>query len=99
MGARSSAPTETANRDLVITRVFNAPREVAWKAFAGRWVFREIVAPERMVIVSSFARENKNPVRNPLIPTGPLETLSTSTFTQRSGPHHGHHSNKADRCG
>jgi uncharacterized protein YndB with AHSA1/START domain len=34
MGARSSAPTETADRDLVITRVFNAPREVAWKAFA-----------------------------------------------------------------
>ena len=33
MGARSSAPTETADRDLVITRVFNAPRDLVWKAF------------------------------------------------------------------
>jgi uncharacterized protein YndB with AHSA1/START domain len=35
MGARSSAPTETADRDLVITRVFNAPRELVWKALSG----------------------------------------------------------------
>jgi uncharacterized protein YndB with AHSA1/START domain len=33
MGARSSAPTETADRDLVISRVFSAPRDLVWKAF------------------------------------------------------------------
>ena len=42
MRARSSAPTETAERDLVITRVFNAPRDLVWKAFTrpehlGHW--------------------------------------------------------------
>jgi uncharacterized protein YndB with AHSA1/START domain len=35
MAARSSASTETADCDLVITRVFNAPRELVWKALPG----------------------------------------------------------------
>ena len=32
MAARSSAAAESADRELVVTRVFNAPRELVWKA-------------------------------------------------------------------
>jgi uncharacterized protein YndB with AHSA1/START domain len=33
MDARSSAPAETADRDLVMTRVFSAPRELVFSAW------------------------------------------------------------------
>ncbi|MSQ11189.1 MAG: hypothetical protein EXR48_00575 [Dehalococcoidia bacterium] len=33
MAGRSSPTTKSAKRELVITRVFNAPREFAWKAW------------------------------------------------------------------
>ena len=110
-----------------ITRVFDAPRDLVWKAFAererlmqwwgpkgftmldakldlrpggvflygmrspdghvmwGKWVYREIVAPERLVIVSSFTDEKGNPARNPFDPNWPLEMLTESTFTEHQG--------------
>ena len=109
----------------VISRVFDAPRELVWKAFAepermeqwwgpkgmttriarlefrpggvflysmrapdgkdwwGKWVYREIVAPEKMITVVSFTDENGNPVRHPLSPTWPLEVLSIATFSEQ----------------
>ena len=51
----------------------------------GKWVYHEIVAPERMVIVNSFTDEKGNPVRHPLSPTWPLEMLSSSAFTEHQG--------------
>ena len=127
MAAKSNATAESTDRAVVITRVFNAPRELVWKAFTepehlehwwgpkgftthvhklelrpggvffysqkmpdgrqmyGKWVYREIEAPNRMVIVSSFADENENPARSPFSPTWPLEMLGTSTFTENQG--------------
>jgi uncharacterized protein YndB with AHSA1/START domain len=127
MAARSSTAAESAERELVITRVFDAPRDLVWKAFTepehlthwwgpkgfttrvhklelraggvffysqkmpdgremfGKWVYREIVAPQRMVIVSSFADANENLARNPFSPNWPLEMLGTSTFTENQG--------------
>ncbi len=127
MAAKSSAASEPADRELVVTRVLDAPRELVWKALTepdrlerwwgpkgftskvhklelrpggiflysqrtpdgremwGKWVYREIVAPERLVSVSSFTDEKGNSIPHPLIPNWPLEILGTSTFTERQG--------------
>ena len=127
MAARSSAAAESADRELVVTRVFDAPRELVWKALTeperlvqwwgpkgftssvhklelrpggtflysqrtpdgremwGKWVYREIVAPERLVFVSSFTDEKGNLTRNPLSRTGRSKCWAPSTFTERSG--------------
>jgi len=144
MDARSSTATESTDRALIVTRVFDAPRELMWKALTeperlerwwgpkgftsrihklelrpggtflysqrnaeglemwGKWVYREIIAPERLVFVSSFTDEKGNPARNPFEPNWPLETLGISTFTEDRGPHDGDSadgSDKRDRVG
>jgi len=95
-----------------ITRVFDAPRDLVWKAFTeserllqwwgpkgftmrvakldlrpsgvfhysmrspegrdmwGKFVYREIVAPERIVFVNSFSDEAGNLTRHPFTPPG-----------------------------
>jgi uncharacterized protein YndB with AHSA1/START domain len=115
------------DRAFVITRVFDAPRELVFQAFTeserlaqwwgpkgfamlvsrldlrpggvfhyqmrspdgramwGKFVYREIVAPERIVFVNSFADQEGNPVRHPLSPTWPLEVLSTLTLAEQDG--------------
>jgi uncharacterized protein YndB with AHSA1/START domain len=54
-------------------------------AMWGKWVFREIVAPERIVLVSSFSDAEGNLTRHPMSPIWPLETLSTTTLTEQDG--------------
>jgi uncharacterized protein YndB with AHSA1/START domain len=113
--------------DFVISRVFDAPRELVWKAFTepermkewwgpkgfsviswkmdfrpgggylygmrapdgsamwGKFVFREIVPPERMVFINSFSDEAGGTTRHPMSPTWPLELLSTFTFEEEPG--------------
>jgi uncharacterized protein YndB with AHSA1/START domain len=111
----------TKTEDLVIARVFNAPREAVWKAWTerdrlekwwgpkgcslsvvtldlrpggkfqpghpiyGRFIYREIVAPERIVFVSSFSDE-KGGITRPPFPnirdTFPLEILNTVTLAE-----------------
>jgi uncharacterized protein YndB with AHSA1/START domain len=51
----------------------------------GKFVFREIVKPERLVFVNSFSDEKGGITRHPMSPTWPLEMLSTITFTEQSG--------------
>jgi uncharacterized protein YndB with AHSA1/START domain len=127
MAARSSTATKSPMHELVVTRVFNAHREIVWKALTepahlehwwgpkgftsrvhklelrpggtflycqrsaeglemwGKWVYREVVAPERLVMVSSFTDEKGNLTRHPFEPNWPLETLGTSTFTEDRG--------------
>ena len=51
----------------------------------GRFVYREIVAPERLVFVSSFSDENGGLTPPPFIPTWPLEILNTITFAEELG--------------
>ncbi len=46
----------------------------------GKFVFREIVAPERMVFINSFSDEAGGTTRHPMAPTWPLEMLSTFTL-------------------
>ena len=120
----TAAPAEQA---FVVTRVFNAPRELVFKAWTepgrlrhwwgpngftmrvakldlrpggvfhygmrapngqdmwGKFVYREIVPPERLAFVVSFSDENGNTVRAPFSATWPLEVLSTVTLTERDG--------------
>lgn len=117
----------SATHEFVISRVFNAPRGMVWKAWTdreelmkwfgpkgctiphamldlrpggvfhyalrtpdgmemwGKWVFREIVAPEKLVLVSSFSDAKGGMTRHPLSATWPLETLSTTTFEEQAG--------------
>ena len=49
----------------------------------GRFVFREIVAPERIVFINSFSDENAGLVRAPFFDgKWPLEMLTTFTFDE-----------------
>jgi uncharacterized protein YndB with AHSA1/START domain len=54
-------------------------------AMWGRFVFREIVAPERLVFIVSFADARANVVRHPWSQSWPLETLSVVTFEDECG--------------
>lgn len=126
MAERKISPIEDAfGRDFVISRTFDAPRELVWKAFTdpehmknwwgpkgfsvraakmdfrpggsyhycmrspdghdmwGKFVYREIVAPERIVFLNSFSDENGGLTRHPMSPTWPLEMLSTFAFTEK----------------
>ncbi len=116
-----------AGSEFVITRVFDVPRELVFKAWTeperlkhwwgprgftmrsckldlrpggvfhysmqspdgremwGKFVYREIVAPERLVFVVSFTDEEGNPVRHPMSPTWPLEVLNTMTLSEHDG--------------
>ena len=113
----------TAIKEFVITRVFEAPRDVVWKAWTdpaqmqqwfgpkgvatttsykmdlrpggmshysmrtpdgtvmwGKAVYREIIAPEKLVWVNSFSDEKGGTTRHPLSSEWPLEMLTTVTF-------------------
>ncbi len=118
ISATSSATTESSEWDLVMTRVFDAPRELVFKVWTdvrhmAQWwgpkeftnpvceldvrvggairihmrapdgvvhpmvgVFEEIVAPERLVFVSSALDGNGNSM---------FDVLSTVTFAEQRG--------------
>ena len=123
----NKSDTAGTSPDFVVSRVFDAPRDLVWKAFTepermkewwgpkgstviaskmdlrpggtyhygmkapdgspmwGRFVFREIIAPERMVFINSFSDEAGGTTRHPMAPTWPLEMLSTFTFEDVGG--------------
>ena len=51
----------------------------------GKFTYREIKAPERLVFIVSFSDESGGVTRHPMAPTWPLETLSTITFAEHGG--------------
>ena len=51
----------------------------------GKFMFREVVPQERMVVISSFSDEAGGTTRHPMAPTWPLEMLSTFTFEEEPG--------------
>jgi uncharacterized protein YndB with AHSA1/START domain len=129
----------------VISRTFDAPRELVFKAFTdvdrlkhwwgpkgfkvmtspidlrpggiyhyslqapdgtamwGRFAYREIAAPERIVYVSSFSDEKGGLTRHFMHEKWPLELLSTLLFRRRGlRPHQGYPelgSDQRKRCG
>lgn len=120
----SALPADGA---FVISRVFDAPRDLVWKVCSepehmGRWfgpvgcvgrvvkmdfrpggmyhfcltfpggmemwarfVYREIVPPEKIVYLHSFSDDKGGLARHSMSPVWPLEILSTFTFTELSG--------------
>jgi uncharacterized protein YndB with AHSA1/START domain len=120
-------PSYSSETPFVMSRTFDAPRDLMWKAFTepermkqwwgpkgfsviaskmdlrpggtyhygmrapdgnamwGKFVYREIVAPERLVFVNAFSDEKGGLTRHPLSPTWPLEMLSTFRFTEDAG--------------
>jgi uncharacterized protein YndB with AHSA1/START domain len=117
----------TEQMPFVISRTFDASRELMWKAWSerarlmewfgpqgfkmpaakmdfrpggsfhycmesldghemwGKFVYREIVAPEKIVLVNSFSDEDGGITRHPMSATWPLEMLSTFTLTEENG--------------
>jgi uncharacterized protein YndB with AHSA1/START domain len=126
---RLASLLDSVDRAFIISRLFDAPRDLVWKAWTdesllakwfgppnttiahctvdlregglvhycmrsntdpadehwGRWLLREIVPPERLVCIVSFADRNANPIRAPFDENWPVETLSTFTFTEEAG--------------
>jgi uncharacterized protein YndB with AHSA1/START domain len=122
-----SATAGTKGDDFVISRVFDAPRDLLWKCFTepermkqwwgpkgvkviaskmdlrvggtylygmetpdgkvmwGKFVYREIAPPERLVFINSFSDEAGGLTRHPMAPTWPLQLLSTFTFEEQPG--------------
>jgi len=114
------------NKELVIIRVFNAPRDIVFKMWTeaehlakwwgpkgfdvivkklelkpggvfhycmakndmemwGKFVYREIVAPEKLVFINSFSDKDGNITRSPFMANWPLEVLNTLTFKEQDG--------------
>ncbi len=48
----------------------------------GKFIYREIVAPERLAFINSFSNEAGGVTRHPIIPTWPLETLTIVTLEE-----------------
>ncbi|HTM80505.1 SRPBCC domain-containing protein [Asticcacaulis sp.] len=51
----------------------------------GKWVFREINAPDSLAYVVSFCNEAGQPVRHPMAPLWPLEVLAIQTLVEKDG--------------
>jgi uncharacterized protein YndB with AHSA1/START domain len=51
----------------------------------GRFVYREIAPPERLVFISSFSDEAGGVTRHPMAPDWPLEMLSIFSFEELPG--------------
>ena len=120
-------PTTVAQKSFVISRTFNAPREVVFDAFTkqeemkkwwgpkgytmfaskldfrvggtyhygmhapdgtpmwGKFVYREIVRPERIVFINSFSDEHGGVTRHPMALDWPLQMITTFTFEDLGG--------------
>lgn len=51
----------------------------------GKFVYREIVAPVKLVFINSFSDKDGNSVRAPFSSTWPLEILNTLTLSEHEG--------------
>jgi len=49
----------------------------------GKWIFREIVGPEKLVVLVAFSDAHGGITRHPMSPTWPLQTLSTTTLAEQ----------------
>jgi len=51
----------------------------------GKFIFREIAPPERLVYDQYFTDREGGIARHPMVPTWPLQMLTTVTFTEQKG--------------
>jgi uncharacterized protein YndB with AHSA1/START domain len=55
------------------------------KVMWGKFVYREITPPERIVFINSFSDEKGGVTRHPMSPGWPLQLLSVFTFEEQPG--------------
>ena len=55
------------------------------RAMWARFIFCEIIPPERLVWLNGFSDEHGGLTRNPWVPSFPLETLNTVTLAEENG--------------
>jgi len=55
------------------------------KEMWGKFVYREITPPERLVLVNSFSDEKGGLTRHPIAPSWPIEMLSIFSFVEAGG--------------
>jgi len=55
--------------------------QVIW----GKYVYKEIVAPDKLVFTNSFSDENGTTIRAPFYSSWPLEIMNTLTFQEQGG--------------
>jgi uncharacterized protein YndB with AHSA1/START domain len=55
------------------------------KVMWGKFAYREIVPPSRLVFINSFSDEKGGITRHPISPSWPLELLSIFTFEEQPG--------------
>ncbi len=55
------------------------------KEMWGKWIFREIVRPERLVFIDTFSDPQGGLTRHPFSENWPSQMLSTITFAERNG--------------
>ena len=51
----------------------------------GKWVFRDIVEPEKLEVITSFSDPQGGITRHPMSPDWPRETLGITTFEETNG--------------
>ena len=51
----------------------------------GKWLLREIVPPEKLVLIQCFSDPAGGVTRNPWAPGWPMYTHSTTTLTEQDG--------------
>jgi uncharacterized protein YndB with AHSA1/START domain len=51
----------------------------------GRWIYRDVVRPERLVFVTSFSDPEGNITRAPFVDDFPLEVMSAVMFEEHDG--------------
>lgn len=123
----NAASTSASDKDFVISRVYDAPRDLVWRACTepermrqwwgpkgftvvaskmdlrpggiyhyglkapdgsemwGKFVFREVSPPQRLVFINSFSDAAGGITRHPMSPNWPLELLSVFTFDEEPG--------------
>jgi len=85
-GPKGCGSLHTANLDLRPGGMFHyCMRSPDGKDMWGKFVYREIIAPGRIVLVNSFSDEKGGLTRHPMSPAWPLEMLSKTTFTGHQG--------------
>lgn len=122
-----TATKPVTDEDFVISRAFDAPRDVVWKAWTeaeclahwwgpkgckirvikldlrpdgifhyamefkpghamyGRFIYRDIAAPGRLVFINSFSDTEGGIIRAPFSATWPLEVHNTLTLAEENG--------------
>jgi uncharacterized protein YndB with AHSA1/START domain len=78
-------PITVAKLELKPGGLFHYYSTMNGRKFWGRFVYREIVTPERLAFVTSFSDEAGGIAPNPMNPAWPRETLSVIDFAEENG--------------